>query len=135
MPFRVQGYDIDFARIVSNIVYVRWLEDLRLRFCDRHYPLEEMIAQDFVPVLSSTQIEYKRAIRFGDEVLGRIWFVEFQGPRWIFQCELLVNGELSATAIQTGAFVRLTTSRPIKVPRDLAERFQVGGSFTEPEST
>ena len=30
MPLKVQGYDIDVAGIVSNIVYVRWLEDLRL---------------------------------------------------------------------------------------------------------
>ncbi len=26
----IRTYDIDFAGIVSNIVYVRWLEDLRL---------------------------------------------------------------------------------------------------------
>jgi len=121
---RVQGYDIDFARIVSNIVYVRWLEDLRLHFCDRYYPVEEMIAQDFVPVLGSTHIEYKRAIRFGDEVVGRIWFHEFDGPRWTFHFEILVNGATSATATQTGVFVRLSNTRPIRVPKDLFERFQ-----------
>jgi len=27
----IKTYDIDFAGIVSNIVYVRWLEDLALR--------------------------------------------------------------------------------------------------------
>jgi acyl-CoA thioester hydrolase len=27
-------YEIDFAGVVSNIVYVRWLEDLRNLFCD-----------------------------------------------------------------------------------------------------
>jgi acyl-CoA thioester hydrolase len=27
----IKTYDIDFAGIVSNIVYIRWLEDLRLK--------------------------------------------------------------------------------------------------------
>jgi len=30
VPLPVRTYDIDFAGIVSNIVYIRWLEDLRL---------------------------------------------------------------------------------------------------------
>ena len=30
-PLPIRTYDIDFARIVSNIVFIRWLEDLRLR--------------------------------------------------------------------------------------------------------
>jgi acyl-CoA thioester hydrolase len=27
----IRTYDIDFAGIVSNIVYIRWLEDLRIQ--------------------------------------------------------------------------------------------------------
>ena len=29
-PLPIRTYDIDFAGIVSNIVFIRWLEDLRL---------------------------------------------------------------------------------------------------------
>ncbi len=29
LSFPVRTYDIDFAGVVSNIVYIRWLEDLR----------------------------------------------------------------------------------------------------------
>jgi len=29
-PIAIRTYDIDFAGIVSNIVYLRWLEDMRL---------------------------------------------------------------------------------------------------------
>ena len=28
-PLAIRTYDIDFAGIVSNIVFVRWLEDLQ----------------------------------------------------------------------------------------------------------
>ena len=32
--FRVMTYDIDFAGVVSNITYTRWLEDLRNWFAE-----------------------------------------------------------------------------------------------------
>jgi acyl-CoA thioester hydrolase len=49
MPLRIVTYDIDFAGVVSNIVYIRWLEDLRLRFMEVHYPLEQAIKDRSVP--------------------------------------------------------------------------------------
>jgi acyl-CoA thioester hydrolase len=33
--FRVNTYGIDFAGIVSNISYIRWLEDLRNLFAEQ----------------------------------------------------------------------------------------------------
>ena len=34
-PLPIRTYDIDFAGIVSNIVFIRWLEDLRLALLER----------------------------------------------------------------------------------------------------
>ena len=123
VALRAQGYDIDLAGIVSNIVFVRWLEDLRLAICDAYYPVSEMLAQGFVPVLASTHVDYKRAIRFGDAVAGRVWFEGFKGLRWTFGFEITVNGATSATATQTGVLLRLADNRPIRVPQDMVERF------------
>src|SRR5262249_53677550 len=92
LPLKVQGYDVDVVGIVSNIVYVRWLEDLRQAFCDAHAPTDAMMAQGFLPALGSTHVEYKRAIRFGDAVTGRIWFDGFRGQRWGFAFEIVANG-------------------------------------------
>ena len=39
----IQTYDIDFAGIVSNIVYIRWLEDLRLKMLETYLPLEQLM--------------------------------------------------------------------------------------------
>ena len=63
LAFNVGTYDIDFAGIVSNIVYLRWLEDLRLAMLEAHLPLEDQLAAGTTPVLLSTEIEYLRAIR------------------------------------------------------------------------
>ena len=42
----VRTYDIDFAGIVNNIVFVRWLEDLRLAILDAHLPIQQQMADN-----------------------------------------------------------------------------------------
>ena len=71
IPIKVKTYDIDFAGLVSNIVYIRWLEDLRLKFLDVYLPLDKQIYQGNVPFISKTQIEYKRPIKLFDNVISK----------------------------------------------------------------
>jgi acyl-CoA thioester hydrolase len=126
----VRTYDIDFAGVVSNIVYIRWLEDLRLKLLSEHLPLEEQWQQGYVPVLASTQIDYKRPIRLFDRTIGRLWMSDLGRVKWTVQAEILLDDQPAATAFQTGAFVSLTTMRPTAVPESLKAKFlaQSGGS-------
>src|SRR5215467_736563 len=71
-PLPIRTYDIDFAGIVSNIVFIRWLEDLRLGLMDRAYPLIRALAEDVAPVLLSTRIVYHHPVTISDPLLGRI---------------------------------------------------------------
>jgi acyl-CoA thioester hydrolase len=125
LPFMVKTYDIDFAQIVSNIVYVRWLEDLRLAFLSAHYPLADLMADGISPVLAKTEIEYHRAIRLLDKPTGRMWAGPLERVRWQVQAEFVVEGEVRATAVQTGYFVSLETFRPVRLPERLRERWRV----------
>jgi hypothetical protein len=43
-PLPIRTYDIDFAGIVSNIVFIRWLEDSAPRVLDQAYPLIQGLA-------------------------------------------------------------------------------------------
>ena len=123
VPLRVQAYDIDVVGIVSNITYVRWLEELRQAWCDAHYPSESMIAQGFVPAIGSTHVEYKRAITFGDRVTGRIWFEGFRGQRWHFGFELAVGDRVAAAARQSGIFLSITDRSIRQIPDDMLQKF------------
>ena len=122
-PLPVQGYDIDVAGIVSNIVYVRWLEDLRQAFCDTYYPTSEMMAQGFLPALIETQVSYKRAVRFGDRVVGTVRFEGFRGPRWNFGFEVRANDAVAATAKQVGVLFNLADATLRRIPDDMFDRF------------
>ncbi|MEH2160801.1 MAG: thioesterase family protein [Nostoc sp.] len=119
----VRTYDIDFMGIVSNIVYIRWLEDLRLKFLDEHWQLNQQIEQGYAPVIAGTEIEYKRPIKIIDQVIGRLWLSNVGRLKWTVQAEILSNNELAAVASQKGAFVSLQNSRPIPIPEEFKNKY------------
>lgn len=120
----VRGYDIDFARIVSNVVYVRWLEDLRTTMLDRYFPLDRQVANGYVPVLMSTNIEYKRPIEMFDQPIGHMWIESLAKVKWTIRAVIVVGETVVAQATQTGVFVRLDSKRPIPLPAELRQQFE-----------
>ncbi len=69
----IKTYDIDVAGHVNNIVYVRWLEDLRSKLLSTRRPVSEMLERDFYPVVVSTQIRYRTQLTLTDKLKGVIW--------------------------------------------------------------
>ncbi|MGV0104380.1 acyl-CoA thioesterase [Nostoc sp. DSM 114167] len=119
----VKTYDIDFMGIVSNIVYIRWLEDLRLKFLDEHWQLNQQIELGYTPILAGTEIEYKRPIKIIDRVIGRLWLSGLGRLKWTVQAEILSNNELAAVASQKGGFVSLQNNRLIPIPEELHKKY------------
>ena len=123
LPITVKTYDIDFMGIVSNISYVRWLEDLRLHFLEVHYPLQKLISELIVPIITQTHIEYKRPIRMHDQVNGGIWMEKFDSSGWVANAEFMVNGKHAVTATQGGVFINLGTMKPANPPEGLQKKY------------
>ena len=113
---RVQTYDIDFAGVVSNIVFIRWLEDLRLGLMERAYPLIQALAEDVAPILLATRITYRRPVTIADPLVGRIRVADLGRVRWRLAAEFAVGATIHAEAEQEGLFMRLSTRRPIAIP-------------------
>lgn len=124
----IRTYDIDFAGIVSNIVYVRWLEDLRLAMMAEAYPIARALAEDVAPILLETHIAYERPVTIQDALKGRIWVTEMGRIKWHLAAEFVVGEEVRARAEQIGLFIRLSTRRPIAPPAALRERFAPGSA-------
>jgi acyl-CoA thioester hydrolase len=118
-PLPIRTYDIDFAGIVSNIVFIRWLEDLRLGLLEQAYPLIRALAEDVAPILLATRINYRRPVRIGDALLGRIKVAGLSRVRWRIAAEFTVGATLHAEAEQEGLFMRLSTRRPIAIPEPI----------------
>jgi acyl-CoA thioester hydrolase len=118
--FRVMTYDIDFAGIVSNISYVRWLEDLRNLFAEQALSLGDALQRGIAPALMHTEIDYLAPVRFPDIVIGRMWLAEHGRSKWELAAEFQseASGRLVARAKQTGVFVTLGSLRPVRLPKE-----------------
>ncbi|WP_309736871.1 thioesterase family protein [Chamaesiphon sp. OTE_75_metabat_556] len=119
----IRTYDIDFAGVVSNIVYIRWLEDLRIEIMNRHYPIAEQVRDGLAPVVLQTNIDYKQALKMGDRPTSTMWVASLATLRWTVSAEISNAGKVAAIAQQTGIFVNLQTNKPIRVPSRLQQQY------------
>jgi acyl-CoA thioester hydrolase len=115
-PISVQTYDIDFAGIVSNISYIRWLEDMRLQVLDEYLPLTEQLKEGYGPILMETHIEYKKPLKIGDKPIGIMHAEGNDDLRWTLVAEFFLDGVVHAKARQSGVFINFKTRRPIPMP-------------------
>lgn len=120
LAIAVRTYDIDYGGVVSNIVYIRWLEDMRTKMICQYISQAKQLQDGFAAVVASTHIEYKRPLRLLDEPVGRMWLEDLGKIRWTVRAEIELNGQIVTKAEQTGAFVSLATLRPIEPPLEFS---------------
>lgn len=124
LPFTIRTYDIDFAGVVSNIVYIRWLEDMRLTILEKYYPLERLLEEGIAPTLVSTNIRYLRPLTIWDKpVIGRMWMSSVRRLKFSFTGEILVDGKAAIHAEQVGCLIYMNTGKFAPIPRELLEAF------------
>jgi len=133
LVFRIQTYDIDFAGVVCNIVYIRWLEDLRLKMLEEYFPLERVLAEGFIPILARTEIDYLVPLRIGDRPVGQMWVAETGRARIDLQAEFRLGERVVARARQRGYFLDSQTMRTRPLPGPL--RLSLGEPATPAEPT
>ena len=124
LNLQVKTYDIDFAGIVSNIVYLRWLEDLRLEMLKTYLPLKQLMTREYCPIIASTEIKYKKALRMFDRPVAKMWVSELGRLRCTLQAEICLDNQIVTTATQTGFFINLETMRPMAIPQELKAIYQ-----------
>jgi acyl-CoA thioester hydrolase len=131
LPIEIKGYDIDAWGIVSNLVYVRWLEDLRTALLWSLIDWQQCYREGHGPVLTRTEIEYRRPLRLGDPVVGHMWVSGAGRSRWSVGAEFEVEGRVAAAARQEGYWVDLHRVRPVPLPAGLRARLAAAADTTE----
>ena len=118
--------DIDELGHVSNVVYVRWLQDVahaHSRACGWDIPEYRDIGAVFV--VRRHEIDYIRPVYARDAVLARTWVAGFSGA----SCERRTrfvresDGLELARGVTTWVFVSSDAGRPKRIPDALAEAF------------
>ena len=126
LPLKVQTYDIDFANHVSNQVYIRWLEDLRMEVLRAYYPIQRFMDEGIVPILASTHINYRKAITLYDEPVGRMWCTKLGRATMNLEASIDVGDTQCAHATHRVMLVNTETGRPARTPQVMFEAFDAG---------
>ncbi len=126
MEFNPKTYEIDFSGVLSNIVYVKWMEDLRLAMLAKYLPLRNLMENEMAPMIMSTEIHYKSPVVLFDTVLGEAWLKNLGRSSWDVAIVFTIaeRGCIAAEAEQRGLFINLRTQRPVRMPEELTARYQ-----------
>ena len=118
--FQVMTYDIDAAGVLNNVVYVRWLEDLRNLFAEKILPIGEAYRRGVAPAISRTEVDYLAPVQFPDRLEARMGLLEHGRAKFVLVAEFRsqARGEVTVRARQIGVFVDLKTLRPVALPAE-----------------
>jgi len=118
----VMFYDTDAGGVVSNIAYLRFVEDARTVLLNTlGFPLAEIAARREFPAVLRTEIDYRKPAVLGDvirvtarvEEVGRLRF-------WCgFELSRLSGGDVLATCRQRVAFLRMPEGGVLPVPESI----------------
>lgn len=124
----VMFFDTDCGAVVHNIAYLRMIETCRTRLAAKMgMDLRQMSETQLFPVVTRTEIDYRRPAKLGDWLTIRGSLAEMSKAR--FWCEFEViresDGQLVITARQALALVQMPEGRPVRLPADWVEKYGV----------
>ncbi len=128
LAFTVKPYDIDITGFVSQMILMRWIEDLRLDLFQQYFSLEQQLELGISPLIGKTRLEYHKPIKLFDLIQGRMWFSDMGSIKWIVKTELIVDDKIAVTAKQTGCFIHVSSHRLVAIPDNLVKKFATHSS-------
>ncbi len=119
-------FDTDCGGVVHNIAYLRMIETCRTR-------LAALMGMDFrlmsetrlFPVVTRTEIDYKRPARLGDWITIRGRLDELSRARFWCTFEMIreADGATLVTARQALALVVMPEGKPARLPAEWQEKW------------
>ena len=125
----VMFFDTDCGGVVHNLAYLRMIETCRTRLAaSLGMNLREMSETGIYPVLTRTEVEYKKPARLGDwiEIRGRLGEVGAARFWCEFEMRREEDGALLVTARQALALVKMPEGKPLRLPRGFGGRGVAG---------
>ena len=122
----VMFFDTDCAGVVHNLAYLRMIETCRTRLAAlMGMDLPTMSATHIFPVVTRSEVDYKRPAKLGDWLLIRGRLDTLARAR--FWCAFEVIRESDAvtliTARQSLALVAMPAGKPLRLPAAWAEKW------------
>lgn len=124
LPIKIMTYDIDVGLVVSNIVYIRWLEDLRMAMLDKIVSLHQLLQKGIAPVIAHTEIDYLSPLRYNDNLVASMWVSELTERKCIVSAKFAAGDRVCAVAQQVAVFVDLNQLCSVNIPEAFANKYK-----------
>ena len=111
VPLLVNTYDIDVAGHVNNIVYVRWLEDMRNILFMQIYPMEKLLESNHHLVVVSSEIKYRKQIKLFDKPVGQMFVQSYSHGMFVLKAEIKIEDHLAFIATQKCVLLNLNENK------------------------
>ena len=105
--FDIKTYEIDIAGHVNNIVYVKWLEDLRNELFNKILPLDHLLSLHLYPVVISTNITYKKQLELKDKPVGYVSLENIRHNIMTLKFKFMKGGDICTFAEQKCVLMNL----------------------------
>jgi YbgC/YbaW family acyl-CoA thioester hydrolase len=122
----VMFFDTDCGGVVHNLAYLRMIETCRTRLAAlMGMDLLTMSETRIFPVVTRTEVDYKRPAKLGDWLCIRGRLDEVSRARFWCSFEIVreADGATLVTARQALALVQMPAGKPMRLPADWAQRW------------
>ncbi|MBX2974488.1 MAG: acyl-CoA thioesterase [Ignavibacteriaceae bacterium] len=110
----IKTYDIDAAGHVNNVVYIKWLEDLRGLLYRNIFDFPKIVESGYYPVVTHTSIKYIRQIKLFDNLEGVVELISERHGMLFLSFELKNESSLFAKAEQKCVMMNLRLGKMVK---------------------
>ncbi len=121
--------DIDMNNHVHNTKYLDYVLAARYDQMIKDYKMsmEEFWELGYNWVVSTTHIEYKRALGLNDKILVRTQLGSVNGAQctvnfWIVKKD---NNKIAAEGYLTYTMISKTSSRPVRIPEEIIKKYSI----------
>ena len=124
MPITVSETDIDEVGHVSNLVYLRWVQEVAVAHSDAvglTFPRYRELGGVFV--VRRHEIDYIAQVTVGQTLAAETWVDSWRAASCIRKTELIRDGNVVCRAATTWALISLGSGRPIRIPDDMRDVF------------
>jgi len=111
LRFTVHTYDIDAAGHVNNVVYIRWLEDLRNMIVESTFTFKHLLERNHYLVVISTEAKYRKQISLFDSPGGEMTLTGMKHGIFELHAKITLNGKLSFSAVQKCVLMNTRTGK------------------------
>jgi acyl-CoA thioester hydrolase len=132
LPVRVLDTDIDELGHASNIVFVRWIQEIAMAHSAAvGLTVEAYRAIGAVFFVRRQEIDYLRPVLRGDDLLLRTWIDSIFAAKCLRGTEFVrreADGSetMVARSMTTWGCVEIATGRPTRIPVAIREAFAAG---------